>query len=135
MLLAVVALLAAPVMTRGPMLVGVTSESVWIVWETSDKQANATVKFGSDTGSYTGSAQDSSYSADHHVQLPGLLPGATYHYTVDTDAKKQDSSFTTAPAGATVVPIKFVVYGDNRTNTADHQKIANATPPAPTITF
>ena len=126
MLLAVLSLLAAPVLTRGPLLVGVTADSAWVVWETSDKQANATVKFGSETGVYTGSAQDSSYSTDHHVQLTGLLPGATYHYAIDSDPQKQDSSFTTPPAGPTVVPIKFVVYGDNRTNTADHQKIADA---------
>src|SRR5438552_16577472 len=113
MLLAVLAV----VLTRGPILMSVTSDSAWIVWETSDKQANATVKFGSDEGNYTGSAQDSSYSTDHHVQLTGLLPGATYHYAIDSDPQKQDSSFTTPPAGPTVVPIKFVVYGDTRTNT------------------
>src|SRR4051812_24093395 len=124
MLLAV--LLLAPVLTRGPALVGVTSESAYVVWQTSEKQANGTVRIGSTAGSYPGSAQDSSYTETHHVLLSGLLPSTTYHYAIDTDPHAQDSMFTTAPASGVQTPIRFIVYGDNRTNTSDHQAVVNA---------
>ena len=122
MLLAV--LLLAPVLTRGPILVGVTSESAYVVWQTSESQANGTVKFGTTAGNYPGSFQDAAYTETHHALLTGLLPSTTYHYAIDTDPSAQDSSFTTAPAIGSG-KFKFVVYGDNRTNTSDHQTIVN----------
>ena len=94
MLLAV--LLLAPVLTRGPILVGVASESAYVVWQTSERQANGTVRIGSAPGNYPGSAQDASYTETHHVQLTGLLPATTYHYAIDSDPQAQDSTFTTA---------------------------------------
>src|SRR4051812_28848413 len=115
------ALLLAPVLVRGPVVVGVTSTSVYVTWETSERQANGTVKLGSSAGVYTANIQDSAYTENHHVSITGLEPGATYHYAVDTDGASQDSVFTTAPAG--IANLKFIVYGDNRTNTSDHQKV------------
>ena len=88
MLLAV--LLLAPVLTRGPMLVGVASESAYVVWQTSERQANGTVRIGSAPGNYPGSAQDASYTETHHVQLTGLLPATTYHYAIDSDPHEPD---------------------------------------------
>ena len=133
MLLAVV--LLAPVLTRGPMLVGVTSESAYVVWQTSEKQTNGTVRIGSAPGNYPGSAQDASYTETHHVQLTGLLPATTYHYAIDSDPQAQDSTFTTAPAGPALTPIRFIVYGDSRTNTSDHQSVVNAIRQEPNISF
>ena len=133
MLLAV--LLLAPVLTRGPILVGVTSESAYVVWQTSEKQANGTVKVGTAAGTYAGSVQDSAYTDTHHALLAGLLPSTTYHYAIDSDPRAQDSSFTTAPAGPVTAPIRFVVYGDNRTDTQDHQSVVNAILGEPDIAF
>src|SRR5438270_13895867 len=92
-------LLLAPVLSRGPVLVGVGSDTAWVTWETSEHQANGTVRFGSSAGVYPGTAQDSDYTSNHHVVLGGLLPATTYHYAIDTDPSHQASVFTTAPTG------------------------------------
>ncbi len=126
MLLALLTLFAAPVLIRGPVLVGVTPDSAWVVWQTSEHQTNGTVRLGTSAGVYTANLQDPSWAEEHHVQLTGLLAGTTYHYAIDTDPAGQDSTFTTPPPGPVTAPIRFVVYGDNRTNTADHQAVANA---------
>ena len=118
-------LLLAPVLVRGPVVVGVTTDTAYIAWDTSEHQANGTVKFGSSYGVYPGSAQDTDYTQNHHVRLSGLLPGTTYHYAIDSDPASQDSAFTTAPETGSM-PVRFIVYGDNRTNTADHQKVVDA---------
>ena len=119
-------LAAAPSLSRGPVLVGVTPESAWVAWETDSNQADAVVKLGTTAGAYPDSVSDSSYGTVHHVQLTGLLPGTTYHYAIDSDALQQDSSFTTPPLSAETKAIKFIVYGDNRSNTTDHLRVVNA---------
>ena len=113
-------------LVRGPVGVGTGPDHSFIAWETDEHQSNATVRFGSSAGVYTGSVQDSGSTEHHHVQLTGLLPATSCHYAIDSDAAAQDSSFTTAPAGPTQAPIRFIVYGDNRTDTAAHQKVVDA---------
>src|SRR5438093_10719008 len=126
-------LLLAPVLTRGPVVVGVSSDTAWVTWETSEHQANGAVSFGSSAGVYPGTSQDTGYTENHHVVLSGLLPATTYHYAIDSDPAHQDSVFTTAPSG--VANIRFVVYGDNRSNTADHQKVVDAIRKEPGVSF
>src|SRR5436309_3228841 len=58
MLLLAFALAAAPALSRGPVLVGVTPDSAWVAWETDATQADATVKLGTTAGSYPGSVSD-----------------------------------------------------------------------------
>src|SRR5438067_9003131 len=128
-------LLALALLTRGPVLVGVTSESAWVAWETDAKQAGATVKLGTAAGAYPTTFQDDGYDMTHHVQLTGLLPGTTYHYIVDSDPQHADSTFTTPPPAPAHGPVRFVVYGDNRSNTGDHQRVVNAIRGEPGIAF
>jgi hypothetical protein len=128
-------LLLALSMVRGPVVVGVRSDGAYVAWETNDPQSNATVRLGTTAGVYTASIQDSATSEHHHVQLTGLLPATTYHYAIDTDPARQDSTFTTAPAGPVATPIRFVVYGDNRTGTSDHQSVVDAIRREPNISF
>ena len=135
MLTLLAALLAAPLLIRGPVVVGVGSDRASITWETSDRQQNGTVRFGASAGSYTGSVQDPSYAEHHHVQLMGLAPSTTIHFSIDTDANAEDSSFTTAPLPGSRAPFKFVVYGDNRTEHAPHQTVVNAIRGEPDIAF
>jgi hypothetical protein len=126
MLLLAISLLAVPALSRGPVLVGVAPDSAWVSWETDSNQADAAVKLGTTAGSYPDSFSDPGFGKLHHVQLTGLLPGTTYHYAIDSDAAQQDSSFTTPPDRAVTKPIKFIVYGDNRSNTTDHLRVVNA---------
>ena len=88
MLLAV--LLLAPVLTRGPMLVGVTSESAYVVWQTSERQANGTVRIGSAPGNYPASAQDASYTETHHVLLSGLIPALEPRCELRDDSRVEE---------------------------------------------
>src|SRR5258708_470587 len=126
MLLPLLTILSAPALPPGPPPVRVSPPSAWVVWPTSEHHSNGTVRLGTSAGVYTANVQDTSYAEEHHVQLTGLLAGTTYHYAIDTDPAAQDSTFTTPPGGPVTSPIRFVVYGDNRTNTADHQSVANA---------
>jgi hypothetical protein len=64
MLLALLTLFAAPVMIRGPVLVGVTPDSAWIVWQTSEHQTNGTVRLGTSAGVYTANVQDTHYAEE-----------------------------------------------------------------------
>lgn len=123
---AMLLLLALPLLTKGPVLVGVQPDSAWVAWETDSAQADAAVKLGTAAGSYRNLFSDPAGGTVHHVQLTGLLPGTTYHYAIDSDAQQQDSSFTTPPDGPETKPIRFIVYGDNRSNTADHARVVSA---------
>ena len=118
-------LLLAPLLTRGPVLLGASADSVYVSWETSDKQAGGSVHYGLSTA-YGITITDPAYTQHHHVQLTGLLPGTTYHYGIDSDAAAEDSVFHTAPVGPVGTPIKFIVYGDNRSNAVDHQKVVDS---------
>ena len=113
-------------MTRGPVVVGVAADHAFIAWETDETQSNGTVRFGASAFVYTGSVQDPSSTQHHHVQLTGLLTATSYHFAIDTDPAAQDSSFTTAPAAKVQTPIRFIVYGDNRTDSVDHQTVVDA---------
>ncbi len=57
----------------------------------------------------------------HHLHLSGLSPATSYAATLGTTQAR----FTTAPA-APVRQVKFLVYGDNRTNTDDHAAVVRA---------
>jgi len=128
-------LLAAPMLIRGPVVVGVGPDRASITWETSDRQQNGAVRFGTAAGVYPGSVQDSSYTEHHHVELTGLLPSTAYHFAIDTDASAEDSSFTTAPTAGSRAPFKFIVYGDNRTQLAPHQAVVAAIRAEPGVSF
>ncbi len=57
----------------------------------------------------------------HHAHLAGLAPGAA----VDVAAGGERAHFTTAPAGP-ALHLRFLVYGDNRTDTSDHAAVVDA---------
>jgi hypothetical protein len=126
-------LLAVALLTRGPVLVGVNSTSAYVSWQTDLEQENATVRFGFSAGNYSQTAIDTGDSVNHHVQLTGLNAATTYHYAIDSDASQTDSSFTTAPAAG--AKFKFILYGDDRTDSADHQSVVTAIVAEPGISF
>ena len=47
MLAILLPLLAVPLLTRGPVIVGLAPDHAFITWETSASQSNGTVMFGS----------------------------------------------------------------------------------------
>ena len=119
-------LMIATSLARGPVVVGVAPDHAWITWETADSQPSGTVRFGTRAGHYDQTGVDGSDTANHHVQLTGLLPSTEYHFVIDSDAAAQDSRFTTPPAPGTRARFRFGVYGDNRTQAGPHAAVVQA---------
>lgn len=118
-----------PVLVRGPAIVGVSSERAFVSWETSEKQSPAALLLGTAPGQHPLRVEDRGLSESHHVVLDGLAPGTRYWFVIDSDPAQQESSFRTAPAPAPLGqagPVRFVVYGDNRTDAAAHQSVVDA---------
>ena len=103
---------------RGPWLLAPTTSGVTIVWETSSAAASVAVVDGK---SYDGG------SGTHHVAaIDGLLASHAYGYHVEAGAERSaDAELTTAPADKSA-RVRFVVYGDNRTDGDAHRRVVDA---------
>jgi acid phosphatase type 7 len=73
--------------------------------------------------------------AFHSVRLDGLQPSTRYAYAVHVGAKALEGAFTTAPPGDSSAPVRFAIYGDNRTDHAAHRKLVSAMAMAPADFF
>ena len=104
---------------KGPYLQSVTGASVMVVWET-DTTTTGKVDWGT-SSSYGNTATDPASGTMHAVTVNGLSPGTTYYYKVENDTT--GGTFTTAPRPDQ--SFSFVVFGDNRTNTNDHQSVVD----------
>ena len=111
-----------PVIVRGPYLQHVTKNTIRILWQT-DRPANSIIRFGLEEE--MGFFQCDLVPTDYHEVEVNLLSAETaYHYLVRSDgAQSIPFSFATAPDG--VAPFSFAVYGDNRTQPAEHQAIVD----------
>lgn len=82
----------------------VTSSSATITW-TTDEASQSLVKYGTTSGSYTSSTNDTSNVTSHSVQLTGLSASTAYYYVVNSTDQSRNSnessenSFTTSSAG------------------------------------
>jgi predicted phosphodiesterase len=103
---------------RGPWLLSPTASGATIAWETSAAVASIAVVDGK---SYDGGA------GTHHVApIDGLLPSHAYGYHVEAGAaRSDDAALTTAPADKSA-RVRFVVYGDNRTDGDAHRRVVDA---------
>jgi endonuclease I len=99
----------APVITSGPSVTGISSNSATVNWST-DEASNSWVYYGLTT-SYSDTAKNESDVISHSVGLSGLAASTIYHYKVSsTDPMdngptySSDNTFTTsASSGFTVV--------------------------------
>jgi len=97
-----------------------------VLWQLT-ATATSTIEWGTDTGYGTGSALNDEYGADHQhaYTIGGLATSTRYYYRVTTSGYAYTGSFTSAPdAGAQ--QLKFLAYGDTRTNPATHNQVAAA---------
>jgi len=80
--------------------ISVTTVAVVIEW-TTDEAADSLVEYGTSSGSYTDTADDSNLVTAHSIPLSGLVPGTTYFYRVTSSdeagnpAVSDEYSFTT----------------------------------------
>jgi hypothetical protein len=104
-----------------------TSTTMTVVWETTTSTSGSTVKYGPDTNYsqiVTGTTDNQGTNGlIHIVEITGLSPGLTYHYTCGdiTGGWSPDSIFMTAPANTT--NFTFISMGDSRDNPTEFQKI------------
>jgi calcineurin-like phosphoesterase family protein/Kazal-type serine protease inhibitor-like protein len=103
---------------KGPYLQDVRKDRITIVCET-DSSDSCTVFWGD------GLANSESLSASgvhHEGTISGLSPSTCYPYQVTcTGESKPEASFCTAPEPGE--PFSFVLFGDTRSNHADHQTV------------
>ena len=104
-----------------------SSTTMTVVWETTTATTGSTIQYGSDMN-YNQTAEGTidnqgTNGLIHIVEITGLSPGTTYHYTCgDTQGGwSPDSTFMTAPAIAT--NFTFISMGDSRDNPTELQKI------------
>lgn len=112
---------------KGPYVQGLTATGVVVRWEGSAEGPAKVVAEGPDGRVEAGTSERGAF---HGVELRGLRPATRYAYRVEAGgAASEAGSFTTAPAGD--VPFSFLVYGDNRSDPAAHERVVAAMLRAP----
>lgn len=125
---------AATSIIRGPYLQSATPTSMVVRWRT-DATEGSVVSYGTERNALTKSAKAEGISAEHIVQLKGLLPNTKYFYAVgalavpppdatkkeageDAPGRAQINSFITPPVTGPAQPSRFWVLGDPGTKNA-----------------
>ena len=111
------------VLSRGPYLQSVTTDTITVVWET-DRPSQGAVAYG-ETEAYGSSVGDSALGTRHAVTLAGLDPYTAYHYRVESNGAplSEESTFRTA-AGPDQAQFTLAVLGDTHTPQI-HQALVN----------
>ena len=122
--------LSAQVLTRGPYLQMLTSESVVVRWRT-DKPATNVVRYGSDLAHLDSGAFGKGSLTEHVVQLTGLEANRRYFYSVATSGSvlaggSADYFFVTPPKPGTPQPMRVWVVGDSGTRTTNQAAVRDA---------
>src|SRR5262245_1373735 len=114
---------------RGPYLQLGTPTSVVVRWRT-DVATNSLVRFGTQPGSLTLSASNSTSSTNHEVTITGLQPATRYYYNVGSSTAVQasgsDYSFVTSPPVGTATPTRVWVLGDSGTKGSAARSVRDA---------
>jgi predicted phosphodiesterase len=122
----------APTFEKEPYLQAVTSDSATILWQT-DAPADGEVQYRAET-TPTLTACDPVFATRHRVVLTGLEPGTIYTYKAVCGPVSRVGAFRTAPRADE--PLRFVVYGDTRTDVEVHQRmIARIAAQGPDVVF
>jgi predicted phosphodiesterase len=108
---------AAPQVVRGPWLTSPSPTGITVVWETNVAVASTLI--------VDGHAYDGGAGAHHSVTVTDLEPSKSYPYHVEVNGTASpESQLTTAAKPGERV--RFVVYGDDRTNGDAHRRIVDA---------
>jgi hypothetical protein len=111
---------------KGPILIYTGSASAMRVFWQWTETAVFTVEWGADETYALGSADVAEYDAENHLyayDFSGLQPGARYAYRILFAGSAVSGAFRTAP-GPEATGLKFVCYGDTRTNPDLHDAVA-----------
>jgi hypothetical protein len=104
-------------LVKGPWLVSPTVSGATIVWETSAAAASTAV--------VDGKPYDGGAGTHHQAVVSDLAPSKAYPYHVEVNGQKsEEAQLTTAAQPGERV--RFVVYGDNRTDGDSHRRVVEA---------
>jgi hypothetical protein len=107
---------------KQPYLQNLTDTSIVVRWEISSSQTGK-VQYGLTTG-YGLEVSDPNPATSHELLLPGLIPDTVYYCRAisgnDTSANAKFHTPVTPDK-----PFRFIVYGDDRSDSADHQSVVN----------
>jgi hypothetical protein len=116
-------------LTTGPYLTGLSEAGVDVRFEL-DRAAGAAVEITHDEGGAGGAPltiEDAPAATMHVVHTSGLPPATRFAYVVRVGGKALGQGhFTTAPRSDSGAPLKFLVYGDNRTDPTAHAAVVRA---------
>jgi hypothetical protein len=95
-----------------------------VLWQ-AQSTGPSTIEWGLDTNCSLGSAETAEYGTDHQHRyiLTELPPDIQYFYRVVFDETTYSGNFHTPPPPATQ-RLKFLAYGDTRTDAATHNFVA-----------
>lgn len=115
---------------KQPYLQNLTETTITVRWQSAALQGGR-VQYGL-SPSYGHEAMQGAASFQHEIVISPLLPDTLYHYRAISDADTSADFVFHTPV-ALDRPFRFIAYGDNRTNMADHQlvvdQMALVTPP------
>lgn len=111
---------------KGPYLIGTGNNTeMKVLWQLREYTEDCTLEWGTDTDYSSGSALVKMYGDNQYLHIiTGLTPGQKYYYRVNIDDVFYTGSFRTA-AHDNETDLKFLVYGDTRTLTRDHNFVAS----------
>ena len=123
-------LIGTPVIvTRGPYLQSGTASFVRIRWRTS-RATNSRVRYGTTAANLDLTADDSTITTEHEIQLSGLSTATKYYYWIGTTAEALagDGSyfFVTSPPSNATETTRIWVLGDSATANADATAVRDA---------
>jgi phosphodiesterase/alkaline phosphatase D-like protein len=103
-----------------------TNTEMEVHWQLTTT-APCTVEWGLDTSYALGTEQTIEYGSghQHRYTVPDLTLGSKYYYRVTSGTETFTGSFRAAIADSTS-NLKFLAYGDTRSNPGTHDAVANA---------
>ncbi|MHC4259046.1 MAG: fibronectin type III domain-containing protein, partial [Planctomycetota bacterium] len=114
-------------MRKGPYLIypGNNTEMM-VLWQLDSTQA-CTLEWGLDTSYSDANTVTTEYGTDHQHKhtITGLTPGTKYYYRLIVPLDHYTGSFRAAPP-EDANSVKFLGYGDTRTNIFDHNMVDKA---------
>lgn len=118
---------ATAAIRKGPYLIypGNNTEMM-VLWQLDGTQA-CFLEWGIDTSYSDANTVTSEYGMDHQHKhtITNLVPGSKYYYRLTVDPNQYTGSFRAAPP-EDVNEVRFLGYGDTRTNIFDHDMVDKA---------
>lgn len=114
-------------MRKAPYLIYTGNNSeMQILWQLTATDT-CSLEWGIDTLYGLGNTSTTEYgnSHQHTYTIDNLMPGAKYYYKVTVNEEIYTGSFRSAPDN-NETSIKFMVYGDTRSNPTSHDQVAAA---------